>query len=344
MKCPSCKTVLCRIDYEGMPICTCPGCHGEFLDGTRLKQIERKNAIRFDRAEQNVLKHMRTGPEKERQLICPRCGNLMSKGRYRITDVVIDHCNSCKGVWLDDRELEKIQVFGEAGKTERAARPDNRPGLTEAVIGTRAAARSGVGKSTDGQGFAAGASTSDESMNTPRLWLRAALASLLLIFLGAWISGLIHSLLPIERILGRGVLREVDMYLPAILATLAAIIAFTFKKVTIRPGHSLEVRQYILGIPWKREYARGDIKCIGTDYQEILPDDGRVSGIIFELLFYPRYWSYLRLSRARIGVSCLYIVLKSGKRIPIYKGTDDSRVGELSDFLQEGLKLEVRRL
>jgi len=32
MKCPRGKTILCRIQYEGVPICTCPDCEGEFVD------------------------------------------------------------------------------------------------------------------------------------------------------------------------------------------------------------------------------------------------------------------------------------------------------------------------
>jgi Zn-finger nucleic acid-binding protein len=141
VKCPYCSTTMRGVKYEGMPIWTCPGCYGEFLDGKRLKYIERKNEVRFTSSERNILKYGKSGPEEEKQLTCPRCERSMTKGRYRATGVIIDHCKSCDGVWLDDKELEKVQALGEAGKTERRDATDNRIGLIEAVMGARTTLR-----------------------------------------------------------------------------------------------------------------------------------------------------------------------------------------------------------
>ena len=74
MKCPNCNTAMRRIEYEGMPIWTCPDCKGEFLDGKRLKYIERKKEVEFDSADRNILKYGKTGTEKGKQLDCPSCG------------------------------------------------------------------------------------------------------------------------------------------------------------------------------------------------------------------------------------------------------------------------------
>jgi len=38
---------------------------------------------------------------------CPRCKTASLVARVR-DDIEIDHCNSCRGVWLDRGELEKI--------------------------------------------------------------------------------------------------------------------------------------------------------------------------------------------------------------------------------------------
>jgi Zn-finger nucleic acid-binding protein len=322
-----------------MPVCTCPGCNGEFLDGKKLKYIERKQEIQFDQSERNRLFYGKTGPREEKRLVCPRCGNDMSKGRYRKTEVIIDHCKSCSGVWLDDRELEKIQVLGEAGKTGDAARAEHRPGLAEAVVGARAVARKQPGESTRGQGFAAKVSDSEKSVSIPSLGVRAVLACICLFLLAAWVSG--NSILqaPLRWMFGE----EDQQYLALILAFLTAIMALTYKKITIKPNRGLQIKYHIIGIPWTRTFLKEDLRYIGTDYRESMFREGRGIFSVLELFLHPRYWWYLPGSRRRIAYSYLYVVLKSGERIRIYKSSDED-LGELADFLRTGLKLELRRL
>ena len=318
-----------------MPVCTCPGCNGEFLDGKRLKYIERKKEVVFDRAERNRLLYAKTGPEKEKRLTCPRCGSVMAKGRYRKTEVIIDHCGSCAGGWLDDKELEKIQLLGEAGKTGGS----DRPTLAAAVVGARAAAARQPGESTDGQGFAARISGSEKSVSIPGLGIRVVSACLCVFFIAAWISGHPYLQAPLRWLFGD----ENQEYLPAILAAVAAVVALTYKKVTVKPNRGLEVKYYVIGIPWTRTFPLEDLKCIGTDYEETIFYERRGVFAILELVLHRRYWSFLPGSRRRIGHSYLYVVLKSGKRIRIYSGADEG-LGELADFLRKGLKLKLRRL
>jgi Zn-finger nucleic acid-binding protein len=343
MECPSCNEVLRRIEYEGMPVCTCPGCNGEFLDGKRLKYIERKKEIVFDRAERNRLLHVKTGPEKEKRLTCPRCGGVMAKGRYRKTEVIIDHCGSCRGVWLDDMELEKIQALGEAGKTGGS----DRPSLAAAVVGARAAAVSEPGESTDGQGFAASAPGKEESVSIPGPWARATMAGPLIVILVAWLSGFIQGILPIERIFAKTTLDSVDTYLPATLTLAAAMFALTFRRITIRPGIGLRVKRYVLGIPWTREYKREEIKCIGTDFSRSLVSGVGLLYFLIDLWLFSRSWMYWRIASQDStisGTSHLYVVLKTGKRILMYSGGNAKKLASLADTLQSGLKLRIRRL
>ena len=48
---------------------------------------------------------------KEGILQCPRCNVGMKK--LKKGDVVIDHCRKCWGIWLDDKEIDKLVAFGE---------------------------------------------------------------------------------------------------------------------------------------------------------------------------------------------------------------------------------------
>ena len=60
-------------------------------------------------------------------MICPHCNTAMQE--ITKTGVVIDLCPTCKGVWLDRGELEK--VLSRAREVEReweeTARPPERP-------------------------------------------------------------------------------------------------------------------------------------------------------------------------------------------------------------------------
>lgn len=42
-------------------------------------------------------------------LTCPRCNKVMEK--LKKFDVVIDHCKKCGGMWLDDKEIEKLYGY-----------------------------------------------------------------------------------------------------------------------------------------------------------------------------------------------------------------------------------------
>lgn len=42
-------------------------------------------------------------------LECPRCRVGMRKVKKH--DVILDVCRNCKGMWLDDQEIEKLLAF-----------------------------------------------------------------------------------------------------------------------------------------------------------------------------------------------------------------------------------------
>ena len=59
----------------------------------------------------NFLKKKKTG---EVPLNCPRCNVVMDK--IRKEDVVIDVCPDCNGMWLDDKEIDKLAEYARGGK------------------------------------------------------------------------------------------------------------------------------------------------------------------------------------------------------------------------------------
>jgi len=41
---------------------------------------------------------------------CPACGVPMTKFKYSRTDVEVDLCEECRGVWLDLGELKRLET------------------------------------------------------------------------------------------------------------------------------------------------------------------------------------------------------------------------------------------
>ncbi len=119
MQCPGCHAMLRTIDYEGIKIETCPSCHGEWLDAGELTHITKVREVRFDEQERRALAAAAkvTGVKMDqidRGLTCPKCGGRTEAVNYGgDSGIIIDRCPSRCGFWLDQGELERIQMVVE---------------------------------------------------------------------------------------------------------------------------------------------------------------------------------------------------------------------------------------
>ncbi len=109
MKCPKCKLEdLREVKINNVRIDRCNYCGGLWFDKNELK-ISRdnrdKNLIWLDIdlwEDQNKL--MVSG----KSIDCPRDKKPLFKIKYGNTDIMVDICLNCHGVWLDKNELDKI--------------------------------------------------------------------------------------------------------------------------------------------------------------------------------------------------------------------------------------------
>ena len=119
MQCPLCQNTLSSIQYEGIAIETCDACEGEWLDGDELGKIVDIREVRFDTDQLRAIAETTpyTGIKLEtvdRSLDCPGCGWAMEPFNYGGgTGLILDKCKGCGGYWLDDSELEKVQMLVE---------------------------------------------------------------------------------------------------------------------------------------------------------------------------------------------------------------------------------------
>ena len=109
MQCPDCHGQLTDILYEGVSIQSCPKCKGYWLDEKALQEIESKRVISISRDRVHAKPRPYDGTRT-----CPACSIPMQKAKYgKYVPRTIDSCPQCRKIWLDEGELEDIQVAHE---------------------------------------------------------------------------------------------------------------------------------------------------------------------------------------------------------------------------------------
>lgn len=90
----------------------CDQCGGIWLDGGELERLEEVKGQALVEAEQMATPQAAYRLPAAHDRWCPVCSEPMSTTRYGDTDPVeLDSCGGCGGVWADDGELARLQVW-----------------------------------------------------------------------------------------------------------------------------------------------------------------------------------------------------------------------------------------
>ena len=118
MNCPKCLTAFKQELYENIEIDKCISCSGTWLDSGELSKIITTHSLSFSK--EQVIKTLKNAfkglPENntEGKLYCPKCNLEMKKNNYDFkSGIIVDVCVNGHGIWLDNNELEKIQIHRE---------------------------------------------------------------------------------------------------------------------------------------------------------------------------------------------------------------------------------------
>ncbi|MEJ2695948.1 MAG: zf-TFIIB domain-containing protein [Candidatus Sulfobium sp.] len=125
MNCPRDEQQLEPATYEGhITVHTCPGCGGMWLPKGELEEIEEIAGHDYTGELSRIPDVIGNAYEMARQLNargfpCPSCGAVTESTEYAYcSQVVIDKCPECGGIWLDKGELEAIEIFYERSRKE----------------------------------------------------------------------------------------------------------------------------------------------------------------------------------------------------------------------------------
>ena len=113
-RCPVCKIQCEPIKYEGVPIYNCGSCGGHWLSQPRLDVIVNRREYQMPEAVQKKVLAIAKESNTTRTLICQTCGKEMVKKPFKHwSDIELDYCLKCDGIWFDRCELEKCQIYWE---------------------------------------------------------------------------------------------------------------------------------------------------------------------------------------------------------------------------------------
>jgi len=115
MRCPACGSTLTIKRFGKVEVDFCDACKGVWLDEGELEEVlERIIATQnvpdapLD-LDKEVVSVFNIEEEKRS---CPRCGTEMSKINYAYdSNVILDKCGDCGGLWADEGEIERLAVF-----------------------------------------------------------------------------------------------------------------------------------------------------------------------------------------------------------------------------------------
>ena len=101
MKCPRCKTeTMKEVKSKKTTLDKCVSCEGLWFDKGEIQAVSEAAA--------ELLSVPEGAPQSE--TVCPRCMKPLRQFKYPDTDVVVDMCDGCAGIWLDKGEFNNIAV------------------------------------------------------------------------------------------------------------------------------------------------------------------------------------------------------------------------------------------
>jgi len=127
MDCPKDGAKLQTKAYESdIEVDQCAECGGMWLDEGELEKIQKSTEHDYGDELREMPPFATRAYEMARQqaaadLCCPKCGQEMTKKEYAYaSQIIVDTCLSCRGVWLDRGEIEALEVFFERSKSNAA--------------------------------------------------------------------------------------------------------------------------------------------------------------------------------------------------------------------------------
>jgi len=108
MKCPKCEDNLEEAKFSGIKIDTCSSCKGRWFEKEELRKAKDEKEEKINWMDIDLWKNEESFRISGENIQCPDCGLPLYEVDYGDSDIKVDVCNMCEGVWLDEGEFKKI--------------------------------------------------------------------------------------------------------------------------------------------------------------------------------------------------------------------------------------------
>lgn len=120
MLCPVCKTELKKAVFYGVEIDYCPKCLGIWFDEKEFEEAKSWKDHSLSWIDPDLWEKEDQFRVSKSKKMCPKCGVPLYEVNYGDSDIKVDVCNVCHGIWLDRGEFNKIINYLETEKKEIA--------------------------------------------------------------------------------------------------------------------------------------------------------------------------------------------------------------------------------
>jgi len=108
--CPDCSVALVPREFQGITIDACPRCAGIFFDEGEVNALKARGLQAMEELENQIVPEVIQEAIADKFRLCPHCKSSMDKFRYMYhSDVVLDECGVCGGIWVQDGELGRMR-------------------------------------------------------------------------------------------------------------------------------------------------------------------------------------------------------------------------------------------
>lgn len=108
MNCPKCEKQLKQIKINGAEVNCCDNCGGIWFDKDELKLVRDERDKNLSWLDFDLWDNKNKLSVSGKSIDCPCDGKPLFKIKCGNTNVLVDICLKCHGIWLDKDELDKI--------------------------------------------------------------------------------------------------------------------------------------------------------------------------------------------------------------------------------------------
>lgn len=113
MKCPTCNNQELdqKINADSVNVGSCSECSGMWFETDELRKARDKNDESTNWFDFDLWKDLDTFDLETSNRVCPSDSVALHKLHYGDSDIEIEACKNCNGIWLDKDEFEKIMEY-----------------------------------------------------------------------------------------------------------------------------------------------------------------------------------------------------------------------------------------